>query len=65
MEWRGIAEQASTEMDSEKLAVLVDELCRELDQQHQSAIACLCPVSNLQVLPDSKHHRKFPLPLLA
>jgi hypothetical protein len=31
--WRGTAELASKEMDSKKLAVLVDQLCKELDQQ--------------------------------
>ena len=30
-DWRSIAEQASTEMDSGKLATLVAELCRVLD----------------------------------
>ena len=30
-DWRSIAEQASTEMDSGKLAILVAELCRVLD----------------------------------
>lgn len=37
--WRSIAEQVSTEINSEKLMALVDELCRELDQEHQSAIS--------------------------
>ena len=30
--WYSIAEQASTEMDSAKLAILVDHLCTMLDE---------------------------------
>ena len=30
--WYSIAEQASTEMDSAKLTILVDQLCTALDE---------------------------------
>jgi len=30
--WYSIAEQASTEMDSEKLTILVEQLCTALDE---------------------------------
>jgi hypothetical protein len=43
--WRGIAEQVSTEMNSEKLTALVDELCRELDQENQAATSLFCSKS--------------------
>jgi|HubBroStandDraft_4_1064222.scaffolds.fasta_scaffold00040_19 hypothetical protein len=41
--WRGIAERVRTEMNSEKLTALVEELCRELDQENQTAIAFSSP----------------------
>jgi len=39
--WRGIAEQASTEMDPEKLAALVERLCREMDLEHHATAALI------------------------
>jgi hypothetical protein len=33
--WRSIAEKASTEMDGRKLARLIDELCRAIDEEHK------------------------------
>jgi hypothetical protein len=33
--WRGIAAQASTEMDHAKLSSLVEQLCREMDRENQ------------------------------
>jgi hypothetical protein len=35
-DWRHIAEQASTEMDPEKLTALVSELCRSLDERQKT-----------------------------
>lgn len=37
-EWRAIAEQVSKEMDSAKLTILVDRLCRALDEHHKSPL---------------------------
>ena len=37
-EWRDIAEQASTEMDREKLALLVAQLCSALDRRQGTAM---------------------------
>ena len=37
-EWRSIAEQVSTETDSAKLTVLVDRLCRALDEQRKAPL---------------------------
>ncbi len=37
-EWRSIAEQVSKEMDSAKLTILVDRLCRALDEHHKSPL---------------------------
>ena len=37
--WRGIAERASTETNSEKLMALVEELRREIDQENQAAMS--------------------------
>jgi len=34
-DWRCIAEQASKEMDSAKLMVLIGKLCRALDGEHK------------------------------
>ena len=34
-EWRSIAEQVSKEMDSAKLTILIDRLCRALDEHHK------------------------------
>jgi hypothetical protein len=39
--WRGIAERASTEMNSEKLMALVEELCREIDHEENQATMAL------------------------
>jgi len=33
--WRGTAELASKETDPKKLMGLIDQLCREIDQQRQ------------------------------
>jgi hypothetical protein len=35
-DWRSIAKQASTEMDSAKLTTLVAELCRSLDERQKT-----------------------------
>ena len=35
-QWRTIAEQVSKEMDSAKLTILVDRLCRALDEHHKA-----------------------------
>jgi hypothetical protein len=40
--WRGIAERVSIEMNSEKLMTLVEELCREIDQENQAAMSLSC-----------------------
>jgi hypothetical protein len=32
--WRSIAEKVSTETDSKKLAHLIGELCRAIDEEH-------------------------------
>ncbi|MGA2695266.1 MAG: hypothetical protein ABSE92_04355 [Terriglobales bacterium] len=32
--WRSIAEKASIEMDGNKLAHLIGELCRAIDEEH-------------------------------
>ena len=37
-QWRTIAEQVSKEMDSAKLTILVDRLCRALDEHHKSPL---------------------------
>ena len=57
--WRGIAEQVSTEMNSEKLMALVEELCREIDQENRAA-------ANLRLRPNSKDNvREFISPSLS
>jgi|CZKR01.1.fsa_nt_gi hypothetical protein len=38
-DWRSLAEQASTEMDSAKLTSLVAELCRSLDERQQTPLS--------------------------
>ena len=37
--WRGTAERVSAETDPKKLAALIHQLCREIDQQRHSATA--------------------------
>jgi hypothetical protein len=37
-DWRSLAEQTSKETDSAKLAVLVAELCRLLDGEHEKCV---------------------------
>jgi hypothetical protein len=37
-QWRAIAEQVSKEMDSAKLTILVDRLCRALDEHQKSPL---------------------------
>jgi hypothetical protein len=37
-EWRSIAEQVSRETDSAKLTILVDRLCRALDEHHKAPL---------------------------
>ncbi len=37
-QWRAIAEQVSKEIDSAKLTILVDRLCRALDEHHKSPL---------------------------
>jgi hypothetical protein len=34
-DWRSIAAQASTEMDNDKLMVLVEQLCNAFDECHK------------------------------
>jgi hypothetical protein len=60
--WRGIAERASIEMNSEKLMALAEELCREIDQEDETAIALSLSCSNPRVLSNSKHDLKDQLP---
>jgi hypothetical protein len=38
-DWRSIAKQASTEMDSAKLTTLVAELCRSLDERQNASVS--------------------------
>ena len=51
--WRGIAERVSTEMNPTKLLALVEELCREIDQENRAAIAlslpCIKPTSSYKL----------------
>jgi len=54
--WRDIAMRASTEMDPEKLAALVEELCLEMDQVGRPAVPLLLTVC-------SKPIRTIPPPL--
>jgi hypothetical protein len=37
-QWRTIAEQVSKEMDSARLTILVDRLCRALDEHHKAPL---------------------------
>ena len=54
--WHGMAERASTEMNSEKLMALAEELCREMDEEDQAS-------ASLRFRPNSKDTaRAFVLP---
>jgi hypothetical protein len=37
-EWRLIAEQVSKEMDAAKLTILIERLCRALDEHHKAPL---------------------------
>jgi hypothetical protein len=52
-----LAEQASKEMDSVKLLVLMAELCRAIDNEHKENIF------RVDCLEDCREHRESPVPV--